>query len=98
MSHDRGERGGVAEILRSKIIRDRVPDRQHESTEYRDVTGEPCFSRNFNIPNSVNKYQCRMSEEYKNNHYVPIWYQKRFVLDPATDTELQCDGLKTKQF
>ncbi len=25
---DRGERGGVAEILRSKIIRDRVPDPQ----------------------------------------------------------------------
>lgn len=29
-----------------------------------------------------------MSNEYKNNHYVPIWYQKRFVPNPAIQHKL----------
>lgn len=29
-----------------------------------------------------------MPNEYKNNHYVPIWYQKRFVPDPNTQHKL----------
>lgn len=29
-----------------------------------------------------------MSSEYHNNHYVPIWYQKRFMLPNAKDSEL----------
>lgn len=29
-----------------------------------------------------------MSNEYRNNHYVPIWYQKRFVEDSNRDREL----------
>ncbi len=29
-----------------------------------------------------------MSGEYKNNHYVPVWYQKRFVPNPDSDYEL----------
>jgi len=29
-----------------------------------------------------------MSGEYRNNHYVPVWYQKRFILPGARDREL----------
>jgi hypothetical protein len=29
-----------------------------------------------------------MTNEYRNNHYVPIWYQKRFVHDPKKDFKL----------
>lgn len=29
-----------------------------------------------------------MHEEYKNNHYVPVWYQKQFVLNPSSDRAL----------
>lgn len=29
-----------------------------------------------------------MSTEYKNNHYVPVWYQKRFLLPGQRDKEL----------
>ncbi len=39
-----------------------------------------------------------MSGEYRNNHYVPIWYQKRFVLDPTSEHELYYLNLKPPQF
>jgi len=39
-----------------------------------------------------------MSGEYKNNHYVPIWYQKRFVPDPSSKHELYYLNLKPPQF
>lgn len=39
-----------------------------------------------------------MAEEYKNNHYVPIWYQKRFVPDPQTQHELFYLDLKPPTF
>lgn len=39
-----------------------------------------------------------MSEEYKNNHYVPIWYQKRFIPDSQTQHELFCLDLKPAAF
>jgi hypothetical protein len=29
-----------------------------------------------------------MSSEYRKNHYVPVWYQKRFITPGAKDTEL----------
>lgn len=29
-----------------------------------------------------------MLNEYRNNHYVPIWYQKRFVNDPVNDSKI----------
>jgi hypothetical protein len=29
-----------------------------------------------------------MSTEYRNNHYVPVWYQKRFLLPGQRDNEL----------
>ena len=29
-----------------------------------------------------------MSTEYRNNHYVPVWYQKRFILPGQRDKEL----------
>ena len=29
-----------------------------------------------------------MSDDYKNNHYVPAWYQKRFVPAGQKDQEL----------
>lgn len=38
-----------------------------------------------------------MSNEYRNNHYVPIWYQKRFVLD-SSQHELHYLYLKPPQF
>jgi len=31
---------------------------------------------------------CLMSNDYKNNHYVPVWYQKRFVPVGQKDQEL----------
>jgi len=39
-----------------------------------------------------------MSGEYRNNHYVPIWYQKRFVSDPISEHELYYLSLKPPQF
>lgn len=41
---------------------------------------------------------CFMSDEYKNNHYVPIWYQKKFVPDSSVDTELYFLSLKPPHF
>ena len=29
-----------------------------------------------------------MSNEYRNNHYVPVWYQKRFLPSNQKDREL----------
>ena len=39
-----------------------------------------------------------MPNEYKNNHYVPIWYQKRFVPDPSSQHELHYFDLKPQQY
>lgn len=39
-----------------------------------------------------------MSSEYRNNHYVPVWYQKRFVIDPLKDTQLYRLKLKPEEF
>lgn len=39
-----------------------------------------------------------MPNEYRNNHYVPIWYQKRFVLDIQSDHELYYLNLNPPQF
>lgn len=39
-----------------------------------------------------------MSGDYKNNHYVPIWYQNRFVVDPSSEYELYRLKLKPKKF
>lgn len=39
-----------------------------------------------------------MSGEYKNNHYTPTWYQKRFVSDPTSEHELYYLSLKPPQF
>lgn len=39
-----------------------------------------------------------MAEEYKNNHYVPVWYQKRFVVDSKTDHKLFYLNLKPPEF
>jgi len=39
-----------------------------------------------------------MSSEYRNNHYVPIWYQKRFFLAGCRDNELFYLNLKPKTF
>ncbi len=39
-----------------------------------------------------------MSGEYRNNHYVPVWYQKRFVPDPTSDHELYYLSLKQPKF
>ncbi len=39
-----------------------------------------------------------MSGEYKNNHYTPIWYQKRFLPDPSSEHELYYLSLKPPQF
>jgi len=39
-----------------------------------------------------------MPREYKNNHYTPIWYQKRFVIDPSSEHELYYLNLKPPQF
>ncbi len=35
-----------------------------------------------------------MSSQYKNNHYVPVWYQKRFLPSDQKDQELFCLDLK----
>lgn len=37
-------------------------------------------------------------EAYQNNHYVPIWYQKRFVPDARTQHELLCLDLNPPSF
>lgn len=39
-----------------------------------------------------------MSEEYKNNHYVPVWYQKRFVPNPSSDHGLYYLDLNPPKF
>ena len=39
-----------------------------------------------------------MANEYKNNHYVPIWYQRGFVINPATDHQLYCLNLNPPKF
>ncbi|KKP93228.1 MAG: hypothetical protein US25_C0042G0001 [Candidatus Moranbacteria bacterium GW2011_GWE1_36_7] len=39
-----------------------------------------------------------MSKEYRNNHYVPIWYQKRFVVNPKTDREIHYLDLDPPKF
>lgn len=39
-----------------------------------------------------------MSNEYKNNHYVPIWYQKRFMLPEQKDNELFYLDLDPRSF
>lgn len=39
-----------------------------------------------------------MSGEYRNNHYIPIWYQKRFVPDSTSEHELHYLSLKPPQF
>lgn len=39
-----------------------------------------------------------MAKEYKNNHYVPIWYQKRFVVDSKTDHEIHYLDLDPPKF
>jgi len=39
-----------------------------------------------------------MSNEYKNNHFVPVWYQKKFILDPVIDHELYYLDLKPPQY
>ncbi|GEM_PF-435411 len=36
--------------------------------------------------------------QYRRHHYVPIWYQKRFVLNPASEHELYYLSLKPPQF
>ena len=39
-----------------------------------------------------------MSSEYRNNHYVPIWYQKRFLLPGSRSNELFYRDLKAGKF
>lgn len=39
-----------------------------------------------------------MSAEYRNNHYVPRWYQRRFILPDAEDRELFLLDLKPGSF
>lgn len=39
-----------------------------------------------------------MSNEYRNNHYVPEWYQKRFILPGQVDNELQYLDLNPGSF
>lgn len=39
-----------------------------------------------------------MSAEYRNNHYVPQWYQRRFIPPEAKDRELFLLDLKPKKF
>lgn len=39
-----------------------------------------------------------MSSEYRNNHYVPVWYQKRFIPPGARDNELFYLDLKPGTF
>lgn len=39
-----------------------------------------------------------MSNEYKNNHYVPKWYQERFLLPGQTQKELHYLDLKPRSF
>lgn len=39
-----------------------------------------------------------MSSEYRNNHYVPIWYQKRFLPPDTTSNELFYRDLKPGKF
>lgn len=39
-----------------------------------------------------------MSSEYRNNHYVPVWYQKRFLLPGSTSNELFYRDLKPGTF
>jgi len=39
-----------------------------------------------------------MSNEYHHNHYVPVWYQKRFVPSEQQDRELYYLDLKPGTF
>ena len=39
-----------------------------------------------------------LPREYRKHHYVPVWYQKRFILPDAKDTELLCLDLKPEAF
>lgn len=39
-----------------------------------------------------------MSTEYHHNHYVPVWYQKRFIPTGQTDRELYYLDLKPGSF
>ncbi len=39
-----------------------------------------------------------MSSEYRNNHYVPVWYQKRFIAPGAKENELFYLDLKPATF
>lgn len=39
-----------------------------------------------------------MSNEYRNNHYVPQWYQKRFIPPEQQDQELYYLELKPRAF
>lgn len=39
-----------------------------------------------------------MSAEYRNNHYVPQWYQRRFIPADAEDRELFLLDLKPEKF
>lgn len=40
----------------------------------------------------------KIPKEYKNNHYVPVWYQKRFVQNSKTDHELHYLNLNPPQY
>jgi len=39
-----------------------------------------------------------MSQQYRNNHYVPVWYQRRFLLPNQKDRELYYLDLKPGSF
>ena len=39
-----------------------------------------------------------MSNEYKNNHYVPVWYQKKFLFPNHRDNELYYLNLNPDSF
>ncbi len=39
-----------------------------------------------------------MSNEYKNNHYVPIWYQKRFATPTLPDNKMHQLDLKPPKY
>ena len=39
-----------------------------------------------------------VQNEYKNNHYVPEWYQKRFILPAQKDNELYYLNLNQGEF
>jgi hypothetical protein len=39
-----------------------------------------------------------MSAEYRRNHYVPVWYQKRFIPSEARDKKLFYLDLKPEKF